>query len=241
MLSFTGQCAVHRGQIMRLHGAYAEALDRVRTGHPALPARRDPRPAGLALAERGEVLRIQGEYAAAEAPTPTRCPTDTTRSLDSPCCGSPEGAKPRLSERCNGCWQSRETRSSGRRSSRPRWTSSCQVGRTDEAGHSIQAMRGNRRRGIRLRRDCRRDRLRRRAPAAGAGDAAAALPNATTGPPGLGAGCPRAYDAARCRVLVGRALRALGDDESAVCRARGRATQLAELGAAPAEREAAAS
>ena len=48
------------------------------------------------------------------------------------------------------------------------------------------------------------------------------------------------YETARCRVLVGRALRALGDDESAATELAAARRSFAELGAAPAEREAAA-
>ena len=48
------------------------------------------------------------------------------------------------------------------------------------------------------------------------------------------------YDTARCRVLLGRALRALGDDESAVAELSAARRTLAELGADPAEHEAAA-
>jgi DNA-binding CsgD family transcriptional regulator len=48
------------------------------------------------------------------------------------------------------------------------------------------------------------------------------------------------YETARCRVLVGRALRALGDDESAAAELAVARRSFAELGAAPAEREAAA-
>jgi len=67
IVAFTGQCAVHRGQLMRLHGAYAEALAELERaaaryaaagGHPAV---------GLASYERGEVHRIRGEYDAADA------------------------------------------------------------------------------------------------------------------------------------------------------------------------------
>jgi DNA-binding NarL/FixJ family response regulator len=48
------------------------------------------------------------------------------------------------------------------------------------------------------------------------------------------------YETARCRVLVGRALRALGDSESAATELAAARRSFAELGAAPAEREAAA-
>ncbi len=67
LVAFTGQCAVHRGQLMRLHGAYDDAVGELERaaeryamagGHPAV---------GLSHYERGEVLRLQGEYDAAEA------------------------------------------------------------------------------------------------------------------------------------------------------------------------------
>ncbi|AEA28355.1 MULTISPECIES: helix-turn-helix transcriptional regulator [Pseudonocardia] len=66
LVAFTGQCAVHRGQLMRLHGAYEDALDEFERatrryaeagGHPAV---------GLTHRERGDVLRILGDYDAAE-------------------------------------------------------------------------------------------------------------------------------------------------------------------------------
>jgi len=66
LVAFTGQSAVHRGQLMRLHGAFDDALaeldralDRyaVGGGHPAL---------GLAHYERGCVLLLLGELDAAD-------------------------------------------------------------------------------------------------------------------------------------------------------------------------------
>jgi DNA-binding NarL/FixJ family response regulator len=66
LVAFTGQCAVHRGQLMRLHGAYDDALaelERATTrylalgGHPAV---------GLAYYERGETHRLRGDFDRAE-------------------------------------------------------------------------------------------------------------------------------------------------------------------------------
>ena len=48
------------------------------------------------------------------------------------------------------------------------------------------------------------------------------------------------YESARCRVLLGRVLRALGDDDTAVTELAAARRSFAELGAVPAEREAAA-
>ena len=67
LVAFTGQCSVHRGQVMRLRGAWPEALEEFALAiaryrqTDALP------PIGLAEAECGDVLRLRGEYGAAEA------------------------------------------------------------------------------------------------------------------------------------------------------------------------------
>jgi DNA-binding CsgD family transcriptional regulator len=67
LVAFTGQCAVHRGQLMKLQGAHQDALAELNRaveryalagGHPAI---------GLAHQERGDVLRVLGDYDAAEA------------------------------------------------------------------------------------------------------------------------------------------------------------------------------
>jgi ATP/maltotriose-dependent transcriptional regulator MalT len=67
LVPFTGQCAVHRGQIMRVRGAFTEALDEFERAQQRYVDAGSPPAAGHALAERGEVLRLRGEYAAAEA------------------------------------------------------------------------------------------------------------------------------------------------------------------------------
>jgi ATP/maltotriose-dependent transcriptional regulator MalT len=65
LVRFRGQCHVHRAQIMSIHGAWADALEELhqaqtrltQTGHPAV---------GDALYERAEVHRLRGEFADAE-------------------------------------------------------------------------------------------------------------------------------------------------------------------------------
>ncbi len=66
LVPFTGQCSLHRGQIMRMRGAYDEAL-----GEFALAQRRyqiegTVAPAAKALTEQGDVLRILGKLDEAE-------------------------------------------------------------------------------------------------------------------------------------------------------------------------------
>jgi DNA-binding CsgD family transcriptional regulator len=67
LVTFTGQCSVHRGQVMRQRGAWIEAVDEFERAveryglADSLPA------AGLAECERGELLCLVGEHAAADA------------------------------------------------------------------------------------------------------------------------------------------------------------------------------
>jgi ATP/maltotriose-dependent transcriptional regulator MalT len=66
LVPFTGQCAVHRGQILRLRGAFQQALAEFELAGRRYAEAGSPAAAGLALAERGDVLRIRGAYADAE-------------------------------------------------------------------------------------------------------------------------------------------------------------------------------
>ncbi|MBD8870570.1 LuxR C-terminal-related transcriptional regulator [Nocardioides donggukensis] len=67
LVLFTGQCAVHRGQIMRLHGAWREAIEEFDLAVERYLASPSADAAGLALAERGDVQRLLGDLEAAEA------------------------------------------------------------------------------------------------------------------------------------------------------------------------------
>jgi DNA-binding CsgD family transcriptional regulator len=66
LVPFTGQCAVHRGQVMRVRGAYEQAIAEFDDAAARYVSAGTPGPAGLAFAEKGELLRIRGEYEAAE-------------------------------------------------------------------------------------------------------------------------------------------------------------------------------
>ena len=64
---FTGQCSLHRGQILRLHGAFDDALvEFSQAQHRAETGFRQPGAAAAALKERGDLLRIRGRLADAE-------------------------------------------------------------------------------------------------------------------------------------------------------------------------------
>ncbi len=66
LVPFTGQCSLHRGQIMRLRGAYDEALDEYALAQRRYLAEGYPAPAGRALTEQGDVLRLRGNLDNAE-------------------------------------------------------------------------------------------------------------------------------------------------------------------------------
>ena len=67
LVPFTGQCSLHRGQIMRLRGAYDEALAEFALAQRRYQAEGTSAPAGRALTEQGDVLRIRGKLDEAEA------------------------------------------------------------------------------------------------------------------------------------------------------------------------------
>jgi tetratricopeptide (TPR) repeat protein len=66
LVPFTGQCAVHRGQIMRAQGAFGEALIEFDLAVQRYLAAQTPHAAGLAMVERGDVLRIRGDLTGAQ-------------------------------------------------------------------------------------------------------------------------------------------------------------------------------
>ncbi|EGD42987.1 transcriptional regulator, LuxR family [Nocardioidaceae bacterium Broad-1] len=67
LLAFTGQCAVHRGQLLRLHGEWQRALEEFEHATRRYREVNAPDAVGLAAYEAGEVLRLRGEYAEADA------------------------------------------------------------------------------------------------------------------------------------------------------------------------------
>jgi DNA-binding CsgD family transcriptional regulator len=62
LVAFTGQCAVHRGQLMRLRGAYDDALDELERAARRYELLGGDPAVGLAHQERGDVLRLVGDF-----------------------------------------------------------------------------------------------------------------------------------------------------------------------------------
>ena len=63
LVPFTGQCSVHKGQVLRLHGEWEAALAEFATAEQRYSASSPPSAAGgLAFVERGDLLRIRGEF-----------------------------------------------------------------------------------------------------------------------------------------------------------------------------------
>ena len=65
LVPFTGQCAVHRAQIMRSRSALPEALEELALALTRYAEEGATPAAGLVHYERGEVLRVQGDFAGA--------------------------------------------------------------------------------------------------------------------------------------------------------------------------------
>lgn len=67
LLAFTGQCAVHRGQLMRLSGAWDDALREYSLAADRYLELGTPGAIGLTAVETGDVLRLRGDLEGADA------------------------------------------------------------------------------------------------------------------------------------------------------------------------------
>ena len=238
LVPFTGQCAVHRGQIMRAQGAFDEALIEFDLAVQRYLANQTPGPAGLAMAERGDLLRIRGDLAGAHA------------AYEQAIAFGHE-PQPGLAL----LWLA-EGRADAAAAAIQRL-----LGETGDPVHrsqllptAVEVLMATQQQNQAA------DLCAELASIAGSfgcpsiqarADRAAALVALESGDPGAATPLLRRaravweqlgarYETALCRVLVGRALRALGDDESAAAELVAARRSFAELGAAPAEREAAA-
>lgn len=235
LVLFTGQCAVHRGQLMRLHGAYEAALEEFALAVRRYLIAQSPAAAGLALAERGDVLRIRGAFDEAgdaytgaidygHEPQPGLALLWSIRGRTAAALGAVRRLVAEAADPVHRC-----------RLLPAAIDILLAAGETDEAAalsHELAEIAANF--------GC--------APlhamasrAAGCvaiarGDCAMAVPELRRAVriwTGLGA----PYETARCQVDIGRALRALGDEDSARSELAAARRVFAELGAAPAERE----
>jgi DNA-binding CsgD family transcriptional regulator len=66
LVAFTGRCLVHRAEIMRLRGAWREALEEARRATERCLQGENPAAAGEACYQRGEIHRLLGDFGAAE-------------------------------------------------------------------------------------------------------------------------------------------------------------------------------
>jgi DNA-binding CsgD family transcriptional regulator len=213
LVLFTGQCAVHRAQIMRLRGAFADAVDELDLAERRYLAAGWPAPAGLAMAERGDVLRTVGDldgaelsYAAADRyghePQPGRALLRLAQGRVEEAAGTVRRllAEPRDDVHRSqllpaavevllaaGAVDDAATVAGELDTLADRFGCPGLVGWAGHAGAAV---------------------------AIAADDPASALPRLRRSQ-GVWAGLHAPYEAARCRALTGRAYRALGDDGSA--------------------------
>jgi ATP/maltotriose-dependent transcriptional regulator MalT len=66
MVAFSGQCLVHRAEIMELHGEWRDALDEARRARKRCEQGKNRMATAQAFYRQGEVHRLQGNYAAAD-------------------------------------------------------------------------------------------------------------------------------------------------------------------------------
>ena len=237
LVAFTGQCAVHRGQLMRLHGAFHDAISELEHAAGRYAAAGGNPAVGQAHYERGEALRITGENDAAEAAYTEAAtyghPAQPGRALLWLARGRPDAASAAI-HRVVAEVQDPVHRSQLLPTAVDVLVA---VGELEEAASladqlggfgsafgcsALQAAGEYARASVALARADAEDAL---AAARGAADAWARL--------------SAPYEVARCRVLIGRALRLIGDAESAVAELAEARRAFARLGAAPAEHEVA--
>jgi DNA-binding CsgD family transcriptional regulator len=237
LVAFTGQCALHRAQIMRLHGAYPEALDELDAALRRYLGSPHTAAAGHAFSERGDVLRMLGDLDAAEAsyeraahhgyePQPGLALLWLARGRTA---AAVAAARRLLAEIADPVHRSRilpaatDILLAAGESAEARALTEELGAIADSFGcAALQAM---------------------AAYAAGRveledGDAPGALPYLRKAA-GLWSGMDCPYEAARVRVQVARAVRTLGDEESATSELAAARRVFRELGTGPAEEEAA--
>ncbi|MDZ5622251.1 LuxR C-terminal-related transcriptional regulator [Nocardioides sp. HM23] len=231
LVPFTGQCAVHRGQVMRVRGAFDEAIAELDGAIARYVASGTPGAAGLAYAEKGGLLRIRGEYDAAEAafeqaigfghdPQPVQALLSVDRGRTQAACAA---VRRLLGEPRDPIHRSQllpgaiEVLLAGNEleTARPLVAELVEVGEAFESS-SLSAMAGHAVGALAL---------------ADGRPAEALAPLRTALQQWRELDWP--YETARTQVLLGRALRGVGDEESAAAEMGSAARSLAALGAGP--------
>lgn len=237
MVAFTGQRAVHRGQLMRFHGAYTDAIAELEHAAQRYEEIGGSPAAGQAHYERGEVHRLRGDYDSAETAydeaagyghcaQPGRALLWLARGRYEPAVAAIRRV---LAERTDPVHRAQVLpaaieilTSANHPEIAPLVEELGQLGR-EFGGIALQA----------------------------AAAYAEAMLAQATGETEQALNCARRatetwgrldapHEAARSRVLIGRELRALGDEESAIAEFTAARHTFATLGARPAEREVAA-
>jgi DNA-binding NarL/FixJ family response regulator len=235
LVPFTGQCAVHRAQVMRVRGAFEQAIAELDGAAERYAAADTPAAGGLAFAEKGDLLRIRGEYDAAEEafqqavdlghdPQPAHALLSLARGRTDAACAAVRRV---LGEPRDPIHRSQllpgaiDVLLAGNdlAAVRPLVAELVSVGDGFES-RSLRAMAGHAVGALALAEDRPEEAL-------------VALRTALQGWRRM----DWPYETARTQVLVGRALRELGDEESADAELAAAARALAALGAGPAARE----
>lgn len=66
MVAFTGQCLIHRAEIMQMHGSWGDALEEARRARQRFSQGMNQVAAAQAFYRQGEIHRLQGDLVAAE-------------------------------------------------------------------------------------------------------------------------------------------------------------------------------